>query len=78
MSGVYGLNIWLDDCKHYTEKQLTTLRIMEAIQEFQALIKSGENRKFTVEWIRSEEQIKHGMIVGFARFPIGIRHCYLV
>lgn len=51
---------------------------MKAIQELQTLIESGEYCEFTVEWIRSEEQVEHSMVIIFPRLPVCVRHCNLV
>lgn len=57
---------------------LTALGIVKAIQEFEALLESGKNCEFTMEWIVAKEQIEYRRIIGFIGFPIGIGHGYLV
>lgn len=57
---------------------LTALGIVKAIQEFEALLESGENGEFPMEWIVAKEQIEYRRIIGFIGFPIGIGHGYLV
>jgi len=54
------------------------LGIVEAIQEFQALLEPGENREFTMEWIVAKEQIEYGRVIGLIGFPVGVGHRYLI
>lgn len=51
---------------------------MEAIQEFEALLETGENREFAVEWIVAKEQIEYRRVIGLIGFPISIGHSYLI
>lgn len=51
---------------------------MKAVQEFQTLLQAGKDGEFSMEWIIAKEQVKHRLIVCFARLPVGIGHCNLI
>lgn len=56
----------------------TCFRIVEVFHELQTLFQSGEDCELPVEWVSSEEQIEHGVVVDFARLPVGVGHRDLV
>lgn len=51
---------------------------MEVLHELQTLLQPSEDGELPVERVSSKEEIKHGVVVDFARFPVRVGHRDLV
>ena len=58
--------------------QLTTVRVVKILQEFEALGQASKDGELSVERIFSEEQIKNCHVIHSSSFPVRVRHRDLV
>ena len=57
---------------------LTAVRVLEVLEEPEAIGQPREDGELPVEGILAEEQVEHGVVLDAVGLPVGVRHRYLV